>query len=190
MCRLSSILLSRRQSISACKAIVSGTLLHKVCHLPAIRALLTLMPCTEVQKLGPTARGMLYIELAKFPDHFLVLVVTDEDWGFALISVEMMQNTPCHDLVMKDIGWLDVRRIHGEEITVSQRSTAHAGDPAVGQKRKHEVVERPVEPPATDNLNYTPRCEFTFADIVCAGLTLRRYNLETQVLREVYAYCW
>ncbi|EPT02595.1 hypothetical protein FOMPIDRAFT_1035808 [Fomitopsis schrenkii] len=126
----------------------------------------------EIQKLGPTARGMLYIELAKFPDHFLVLVVTDDDWRFALISVETIQDTPCHDLVMKDIGWLDVRRIHGEEIVVAPRPPTHAGDPAVGQPREREAVELPAEPPATDNLNYTPR-----------------YALETQVLREVYAYC-
>ena len=101
---------------------------------------------------------MLYIELSKFPDHFLVLVVTDDDWRFALISVEM-QNTACHDLVMKDIGWLDVRRIHGEEIVVSQRAPTHAGDPAIGHKRKREGAEDPAPPPAADNLDFTPRCD-------------------------------
>ncbi|KZT67209.1 MED14-domain-containing protein [Daedalea quercina L-15889] len=122
----------------------------------------------EIQKLGPIARGMLYIELAKFPDHFLVLVVTDDDWRFALISVEALPNTPCHDLLMKDIGWLDVKRIHGEEIVISHR--LHGSDPAVGQKRKRDSIDGIPEPPAMGYL--TPR-----------------YTLETQVLREVYAYC-
>ena len=129
---------------------------------------------------------MLYIELAKFPDHFLVLVVTDDDWRFALISVEMMQDTPCHDLVMKDIGWLDVRRIHGEEIVVSQRASTHAADPAVGQKRKRDSADGP----ATDNLDVSPRYVFSVAGIMSHCLMLLRYALETQVLREVYAYCW
>lgn len=159
MCRPSSTSLSKRRITLAYRAIGSETLLRKVRNLLATPVVLTLTPCAEIQKLGPTARGMLYIELAKFPDHFLVLVVTDDDWRFALISVETIQDTPCHDLVMKDIGWLDVRRIHGEEIVVAPRPPTHAGDPAVGQPREREAVELPAEPPATDNLNYTPRCD-------------------------------
>ncbi|KAH9924917.1 MED14-domain-containing protein [Fomitopsis serialis] len=124
---------------------------------------------TEIQKLGRMARGMLYIELAKFPDHFLVLVVTDEDWRYALISVEVLQNTPCHDMVMKDIGWLDVRRIHGEEIVVSPHPP-HAADPAIGQKRKRESTD--------DGSASQPVDEF-----------VPRYCLDAQVLRELYAYC-
>ncbi|TFY60186.1 hypothetical protein EVJ58_g5313 [Rhodofomes roseus] len=123
----------------------------------------------EIQKFGPGARGMLYIELAKFPDHFLVLVVTDDDWRYALISVEVLQETPCHDLVMKDIGWLDVRRIHGEEIVVSQRPP-HVADPSVGQKRKHDATH--VVAPAHPTDQFVPR-----------------YRLDIQVLRELYAYC-
>ena len=102
---------------------------------------------------------MLYIELAKFPDHFLVLVVTDDDWRYALISVEALPNTPCHDLVMKDIGWLDVKRIHGEDIVVSHRP--HVGDPVVGQKRKRGSVDGALEPPSMGY--FTPRYRDLFA---------------------------
>jgi mediator of RNA polymerase II transcription subunit 14 len=73
----------------------------------------------EIQKLGPSARGMLYIQLANFPSHYLVLVITDEEFRYALISVDVLSESMYANMVMKDIGWLNIRRIHGDDVVVS-----------------------------------------------------------------------
>ncbi|KAG1744781.1 mediator complex subunit MED14-domain-containing protein [Suillus lakei] len=123
----------------------------------------------EIQKLGPAARGMMYIQLANFPTHYLVLVLTDEEFRYALISTKTLSDTMFGNMIMEDIGWLDVRRIRGDggagsgmdEVVIS--SLSH--EPLVLQKRKRDDI-----PPELS------RSEDSF-------------NLETQVLRELYAYC-
>ena len=67
----------------------------------------------ESIKFGVTVRGVLYIQLSPFPTHYLVLVVTDTDFRYALISVKIVPNSMYQSLVMEDIGWLDVERICG-----------------------------------------------------------------------------
>lgn len=92
-------------------------------------------------KLGPSARGTLYIQLSNFPSHYLVLVITDADFRYALISVEtlsVLSETIHPNLIMKDIGWLDVRRIHGNDVVVTAQSDQQP-EPASGQKRKRDV---------------------------------------------------
>ncbi|KAG9311954.1 hypothetical protein JVU11DRAFT_7217 [Chiua virens] len=91
----------------------------------------------EITKLGPLARGTMYIKLAHFPSHYLVLVIIEEDFRYSLIS-------------------------RPPEVVIDPR----AEDPRVGQKRKRDVGS------LTHN-------------------ALRRddnFNLETQTLRELYAY--
>jgi mediator of RNA polymerase II transcription subunit 14 len=68
----------------------------------------------ELAKLGPAARGTMYIQLLSFPSHYLVLVITDDDFRYALIHVAVLMDSPLTSLVMEDIGWLNVRRIRGE----------------------------------------------------------------------------
>lgn len=58
-------------------------------------------------------RSLLYIQLIPFPTHYLVLVVTDTDFRYALISVKIVPDSMYQSLVMEDIGWLDVERICG-----------------------------------------------------------------------------
>ncbi|KZT04699.1 MED14-domain-containing protein [Laetiporus sulphureus 93-53] len=127
-------------------------------------------PPEELSKIGRSREDMLYIQLAKFPNHYLVLVIADEDFRYALISVEVQQNENdmFPQMAMRDVGWLDVKRIHGDEIIVAHADGADAG--VVGQKRKrglHDEGEhlRSIE-------QYT-----------------RRFNLETHTLREIYAFC-
>ncbi|KAG2354230.1 mediator complex subunit MED14-domain-containing protein [Suillus spraguei] len=98
----------------------------------------------EIQKLGPAARGMMYIQLANFPTHYLVLVLTDEEFRYALISTKMLSDTMFGNMIMEDIGWLDVRRIRGDrsagasmdEIVIS--SMSH--EPLVLQKRNRDDI--------------------------------------------------
>jgi len=68
---------------------------------------------SELNKLGSTVRSVLYIQLNPFPTHYLVLVVTDTDFRYALISVKIVPDSMYQSLVMEDIGWLDVERICG-----------------------------------------------------------------------------
>ena len=44
------------------------------------------------------------------------------------------------ELIMEDIGWLDVVRIHGEEAVIQQRSGLDALG-TVGQKRRRSAYE-------------------------------------------------
>ncbi|KAI9510089.1 mediator complex subunit MED14-domain-containing protein [Russula earlei] len=70
-------------------------------------------PREEIKKLGTTVRSLLYIQLIPFPTHYLVLVVTDTDFRYALISAKIVPESMYQSLVMEDIGWLDVERICG-----------------------------------------------------------------------------
>ncbi|OSD01314.1 MED14-domain-containing protein [Trametes coccinea BRFM310] len=118
----------------------------------------------ELAKLGPDARGKLYIQLANFPNHYLVLVITDNDYRYALINVKVQRETMYNNMIMEDIGWLNVRRIHGDEYTIEP---GVGPEPMVGQKRKRE-----------DGLEAAPAEQYSSS-----------FRLETKVLRELYAYC-
>ncbi|EKM54002.1 uncharacterized protein PHACADRAFT_174499 [Phanerochaete carnosa HHB-10118-sp] len=112
----------------------------------------------ELKKLGHQ-RGMLYIQLSSFPMHYLVVVITDQDFRYALISAQIVPGTMYTEMIMGDIGWLDVSRIHGGDLIISQSGAAAI-----------PVAE-------------------TVASDVGASKGPVRFRLETQVLRELYAYC-
>lgn len=82
----------------------------------------------------------MYIKLANFPSHYLVLVITEDDFRYALISVKVLPDSMYGNMIMEDIGWLDVQRIRGEkgpsEIVIGPR----VEEPQVGQKRKRDVT--------------------------------------------------
>lgn len=90
----------------------------------------------EYKKLGSPTLGLFFIQLSNFPSHYLVLVIRDDEFRYALISVETLPETKYSDLIMKDIGWLDVRRIHGEDAVVSA-----AGHDRREQKTNREGVD-------------------------------------------------
>jgi hypothetical protein len=91
-------------------------------------------------QLGPTARGMLYIQLSNFPKHYLVIVVTDDEFRYALISVNVLPDSTYQSMVMEDIAWLDLRRIHGED---SADTTGIDGLDALGSReQKQEATGR------------------------------------------------
>ncbi|KAF8447165.1 mediator complex subunit MED14-domain-containing protein [Boletus edulis BED1] len=121
----------------------------------------------ELQKLGPLARGTMYIKLSNFPSHYLVLVITEEDFRYALISVKVLPDSMYGNMIMEDIGWLDVRRIRDERRPPEIAIGPLVEDPQVGQKRKRDVAS---------SMQNALRREDNF-------------RLETQTLRELYAYC-
>lgn len=56
------------------------------------------------------------MQLSKFPDHYLVLVITDDQFRYAFITTKVLSETMYANLIMEDIAWLDFDRIHGEDI--------------------------------------------------------------------------
>jgi mediator of RNA polymerase II transcription subunit 14 len=65
--------------------------------------------------VGSTAmRSSLYVQLERRPEHYLVLVITDERFRFALISVQPVKDAPVEKLKIVDVGWLDVGKVCGE----------------------------------------------------------------------------
>ncbi|EJF55792.1 MED14-domain-containing protein [Dichomitus squalens LYAD-421 SS1] len=120
----------------------------------------------EIKKLGQDAQGQIYIQLGNFPTHYLVLVITDQDFRYALISAKEVEHSMNHDLVMEDIGWLNVRRIHGDQVTIEG---GMGPDHITGQKRKREDGSGRVGPSGEQYPT--------------------SFRLETNVLRELYAYC-
>ncbi|KAL5506965.1 RGR1 [Sanghuangporus vaninii] len=128
------------------------------------------LPKEEIAKLGRDARAFLFIQLANFRGYYLVLSVTELEFRFALISVQPMQNSAISDLVIHDIGWLDVQKIHGSDVIVKER---FGGFGSGGHQ--------PPRSARTGSLG-----GFGPFDI---GLGVDRFKLETEVLRELYAYC-
>ena len=122
---------------------------------------------SEIKKFGQDAQGQIYIQLGNFSTHCLVLVIADQDFRSALISVNEVEQSMNHDLVMEDIGWLNIRRIYGDGVTVEGGLGL---DAVVGQKRKRDDGVGRAGPSGEQ---YPPS-----------------FRLETNVLRELYAYCW
>lgn len=82
-------------------------------------------------KLGPSARGTLYIQLCNFPNHYLVLVITDDRFRYALITTRLLSETMYSNMIMEDIAWLDFSRIHCEEPAIP-------GHTRIGTKRNRD----------------------------------------------------
>lgn len=90
----------------------------------------------ELAKLGPAARGTVYIQLLSFPSHYLVLVITDDDFRYALIRVTVLMDSPLTTLVMEDIGWLNVKRIRGElEYSITEETPALYSVPPLPRRK-------------------------------------------------------
>ena len=76
----------------------------------------------EHAKFGGDVRGLLFIQLANFPVYYLVLIATDAEFRFALVSTRTIPDHPTYAMVLDDIGWLDYRRIHTEDIVAKNCS--------------------------------------------------------------------
>ncbi|KAJ4468331.1 MED14-domain-containing protein [Lentinula aciculospora] len=117
----------------------------------------------EIAKLGPY-RGTVYVQLESHPTHYLVIIISDEEFKYALINTQVMRNTITNSMVMGDIAWLDFSRLRNDDLQISVRTDRPDSRP--GLKRGHSNEKVPsIEQPS-------------------AG-----FHLETQVLREIYSYC-
>lgn len=78
----------------------------------------------------------MFVQLHNFPTHYLVLVVADDDFKFALVSVKSVVENGRTSMVMDDIGWLDVVRIRGHETRVQLSPFEDRIEGGIGSKRK------------------------------------------------------
>ncbi|TRM70306.1 mediator complex subunit MED14-domain-containing protein [Schizophyllum amplum] len=65
----------------------------------------------ELAKLGTIVRGAIYIPLANRVHQYLVLVIRDKDFDFALIRTAQNDQSMFYGLKLADIAWLDISRI-------------------------------------------------------------------------------
>lgn len=134
--RQSPTLQSKKHSTLVCNVTVNETSLLKVIVTrtnliwPANFAI---SMCIEIAKFGPTARAFVYIQLAMFPSHYLVLVITDQEFRFALIQVRLHEGK-ISSLGIDDLGWLDVDRIRGDKTRLEPAQPSFLG------KRKADAV--------------------------------------------------
>ncbi|KAF4567770.1 mediator complex subunit [Pleurotus pulmonarius] len=111
------------------------------------------------QKFGSTHPHALYIQLANFPDYYLVLVIGDGGFRYAVIAAESVLDPEIgyHTYKIALFQWLDVQGI-------LQSNAPRQDDP--GSPRVADASSLPSD------------------DVAPAG-----FNIETKALREVYSYC-
>lgn len=122
----------------------------------------------EIYKLRG-ARGTLFIQLANFPNYYLVLVIRDRGFNYALISTKILPESSSATMVMEDIAFLDFDSMPGEDIVI----TAHSAefDPHISMQRSRVSVDGNAR---GDNQ---------------VGQTSGSFDFEIQALRQLYSYC-
>ncbi|TFK25544.1 MED14-domain-containing protein [Coprinopsis marcescibilis] len=118
----------------------------------------------DLEKLG-TARGKLFIKLARFPNHYLVLVVKTQGFSFALITTRVIPGDPVTPLVMEDIAFLNFDRIRSEQLA----------NPEAGS-----TSDTPFQLGAHDHT-----MEWFVQDTGASS----GFDLTGQILKELYNYC-
>jgi hypothetical protein len=136
---------NRKQTIWVCRRSGSAIFRARVGVIPTLSftaPVYSSCHVSEINKLGTTVRSLLYIQLMPFPTHYLVLVVTDTDFRYALISVRIVPEGIYQSLVMEDIGWLEVERICGRGREArAQNAIRGAGFGSPGAESSKSVLE-------------------------------------------------
>lgn len=73
---------------------------------------------SERLKLGANSRATVYIQLANFPMHYLVVVIFDDKFRYALITTKVLSDTLFANLIMEDIAWLNYDHIHRNDTSI------------------------------------------------------------------------
>ncbi|KAJ3526719.1 hypothetical protein NMY22_g10058 [Coprinellus aureogranulatus] len=111
------------------------------------------------QHLGRN-KGLLYIQLKRFPDHYLVLVVKAKGFSYALMTTSTAADNPLSPMVIGDIAFLNFERIKAGRLTSEASSV-----------------------PSPQSLGvFNLRSDFDLGDSIGFDLTI-------QTLKELYSYC-
>jgi mediator of RNA polymerase II transcription subunit 14 len=152
--------------------------------IPSKKSIANYSSFIELMQFGTSARGMLYIQLSNSPKHYLVIVITDDEFRYALISVNAQPNSTTGGLIMEDIAWLDLRRIHGGNYVgkVEPASGESLGKAKLESNQNKDTAEKDAR--LSKYVNSVTRLSSKIL------MKISNFNLDTQVLRELYAYCW
>lgn len=141
-----------------------------------------LMVCAELAKFGPDIRALLFIQLASFRKNYLVILVTELEFRFALVSLGDIPDSPTYGLMIEDIGWLNVQRIHGDEIIVQTKENL--------DQNQGGLPRGPLGGFGQFDLKLGADRYASDYGKFRRQLIAYRFKLETEVLRELYSYCW
>jgi hypothetical protein len=72
-----------------------------------------------------------------------VIVITDDDFRYALISVSVLPDTTYASMVMDDIAWLDFWQIHGEDIASLPTDRFETIVPRISMRGKQDGRDNP-----------------------------------------------
>lgn len=65
----------------------------------------------EFTKFGAPAPGYLFINLASFPSHYIVIIVSEDGFKYALINTSREVVDKRSRLIIADLGWLDPEKL-------------------------------------------------------------------------------
>ncbi|KZO90741.1 MED14-domain-containing protein [Calocera viscosa TUFC12733] len=82
----------------------------------------------DMPAFGPTARLFLYIALASFPSHYLVLVLADSGLQYAMLKVALVNEDVAPEFQILECAWLDIRRITGADPAARDRRWTISAD--------------------------------------------------------------
>ncbi|KZT56231.1 MED14-domain-containing protein [Calocera cornea HHB12733] len=87
-----------------------------------------LVRAQDMPAFGPSARLFLYIALAAFPSHYLVLVLADSGLQYAMLKVALVNEDVAPEFQILECAWLDIRRITGADPSAPDRRWAISTD--------------------------------------------------------------
>jgi mediator of RNA polymerase II transcription subunit 14 len=123
LCRPSSNLLSKKHNILDYKLTDIATSANKVIpgSLRCNANICANESPLDIASLGMDVRVRLFIKLSNSSNYYLVVLATDSGFRFAIIQVRQdpMSSDP-GQLSIVNVGRLDVKRIHGDEITIRE----------------------------------------------------------------------
>jgi len=82
-------------------------------------------------------RGAIYIQLRNYSSCYLVVIIADEEFQYALITTIESTST---NMIIEEVAFLDSVRIHGDDPTLSIRDRVET-QAAVNHRRPNELME-------------------------------------------------
>ncbi|KDQ15248.1 hypothetical protein BOTBODRAFT_31903 [Botryobasidium botryosum FD-172 SS1] len=133
---------------------------------------------SELAKFGEGRKGCMFIKLAGFPSHYLVVLITEQGLKNALISVKKVEHPYYSSVVIDDLGWLNSSRIG-----LGPSSTEELNGPQGKKRKREEEVSLPIYRRGSEN-----------SDALMNGLpsdpdAIKNFAIDAEFLRKLYAFC-
>jgi len=134
-----------------------------------------------MDRLGVT-KGQLFIQLSRFSNHYLVLLVKAKGFSYALITTQSLPNDPLAPLILEDIAFLDFERIRASRVT--QPDSGNAVTPNAPQSLN--LYDRDAW---VNETGVSTGCVDSLFEIQPTELQFYSFDLTIQSIKELYSYC-